>query len=36
MGFRLVYEMRDAELIVVIVAVGKHERNAVYKAAAKR
>lgn len=36
MVFRLVYEVRDAELIVVIVAVGKHERNAVYKAAVKR
>jgi addiction module toxin, RelE/StbE family len=36
MGFRLVYEVRDAELIVVVVAVGKRERNAVYKAAAKR
>lgn len=35
-GYRLVYEVRDAELIVVIVAVGKRERNAVYKAAAKR
>ncbi|MDP1771103.1 MAG: type II toxin-antitoxin system RelE/ParE family toxin [Methylobacter sp.] len=36
MGFRLVYEVRDAELVVVVVAVGKRERNAVYKAAAKR
>ncbi|MCK9395666.1 MAG: type II toxin-antitoxin system RelE/ParE family toxin [Methylobacter sp.] len=36
MGFRLVYEVRGAELIVVIVAIGKRERNAVYKAAAKR
>lgn len=36
MGFRLVYEVRDTELIVVVVAVGKCERNAVYKAAAKR
>jgi mRNA interferase RelE/StbE len=36
MGFRLVYEVKDAELIVVVVAVGKRERNAVYKAAAKR
>lgn len=35
-GFRLVYEVRDKQLIVVVVAVGKRERNAVYKAAAKR
>lgn len=35
-GFRLVYEVRDSELVVVVVAVGKRERNAVYAAAAKR
>lgn len=35
-GFRLVYEVRDQQLIVVVVAVGKRERNAVYKLAAKR
>lgn len=35
-GYRLVYEVRDHQCIVVIVAVGKRERNAVYKAAAKR
>ncbi|WP_092357872.1 type II toxin-antitoxin system RelE/ParE family toxin [Collimonas sp. OK242] len=35
-GYRLVYEVRDKELIVVIVAVGKRERNAVYKTAEKR
>lgn len=35
-GYRLVYEVRDSELIVVVVAVGKRERNAVYKAAARR
>jgi len=35
-GYRLVYEVRDNELIVVVVAVGKRERNAVYKAAAGR
>ncbi len=35
-GFRLVYEVRDKQLIVVVVAVGKRERDAVYKAAAKR
>jgi len=35
-GYRLVYEVRDGELIVIVVAIGKRERNAVYKAAAKR
>jgi len=35
-GFRLVYEVRDKQLIVVVVAVGKRERNAVYNAAARR
>lgn len=35
-GYRLVYEMRDNVLMIVIVAVGRRERNAVYKAAAKR
>jgi mRNA interferase RelE/StbE len=35
-GYRLVYEVRDKELVVVVVAIGKRERNAVYQAAAKR
>ena len=35
-GYRLVYEVLDKQLIVVVVAVGKRERNAVYKMAAKR
>lgn len=35
-GYRLVYEVRDQELIVLVVAVGKRERNAVYKAAEHR
>lgn len=35
-GYRLVYEVRDTELIVVVVAVGKRERSAVYKMAGKR
>ena len=35
-GYRLVYEVRDSEVIVIVVAVGKRERNAVYKVAAKR
>jgi len=35
-GYRLVYEVRDAEVVVVVIAVGKRERNAVYGAASKR
>lgn len=35
-GYRLVYEVRDRQLVVVVVAVGRRERNAVYKAADRR
>jgi len=35
-GFRLVYEVHQQAVLVLVVAVGKRERNAVYKAAAKR
>ena len=35
-GYRLVYEVRDKELLVLVVAVGKRERNAVYLSAYKR
>ena len=35
-GYRLVYEVRDMEVVVIVVAIGKRERNAVYAAAAKR
>lgn len=35
-GYRLVYEVRDQQLLVVVIAVGKRERSAVYKAADKR
>ena len=35
-GYRLVYDVRDQQLIVLVVAVGKRERNEVYKAAEKR
>ncbi len=35
-GFRLVYEVIDSEVVVLVVAVGKRERNKVYQAAAKR
>jgi mRNA interferase RelE/StbE len=35
-GFRLVYEVRDRELLVIVVAVGKRERNDVYRIADRR
>lgn len=35
-GYRLVYEVRERELVVLIVAIGKRERNEVYKTAARR
>ena len=35
-GYRLVYQVRDKELVVAVVAVGKRERNHVYNAAVKR
>jgi mRNA interferase RelE/StbE len=35
-GFRLVYEVRDQQLLVLVVAVGKRERNAVYRQAEQR
>ena len=35
-GYRPVYEVHDSQLVVVVVAVGKRERDAIYRAAAKR
>ncbi len=35
-GFRMVYEMIEARLVVLVVAVGKRERSAVYKSASRR
>lgn len=35
-GYRLVYEVRDQEVIVVVIAVGRRDGDAVYKAAADR
>jgi mRNA interferase RelE/StbE len=35
-GYRLVYKVRDSEVLVVVIAVGKREREADYKAAAER
>ncbi len=35
-GYRLVYQVRDRDLLILVVAVGKRERNEVYKAAKRR
>lgn len=31
-GWRLVYEVRDAEVLVIVIAVGKRDKDAVYRA----
>ena len=35
-GYRLVYQVKDQEVMVLVVAVGKRERNEVYKIAERR
>lgn len=35
-GYRLVYEVHGHEVIVIVVEVGRRDRNAVYKAAQRR
>jgi mRNA interferase RelE/StbE len=35
-GYRLVYEVLDKRLIVLVIAVGRRDRNAVYRATEKR
>ncbi len=35
-GYRLVYEVIDHELFVLVIAVGKRDRNRIYKNAKKR
>lgn len=35
-GYRLVYEVVDSEVIVIVLAVGKRENNEVYKNILKR
>ena len=35
-GYRLVYEVREAELVVSVIAVGKRDRNAVYRNGCQR
>lgn len=36
LGYRLVYQVRDQTLVLLAIAVGKRERNAVYDAALAR
>ena len=35
-GYRLIYQVEDDVLIIVVVAIGRRDRNAAYKAAAGR
>jgi mRNA interferase RelE/StbE len=35
-GYRLVYQVEDEIVTVIVIAVGKRERNRVYKMASKR
>ncbi len=35
-GYRLVYQVRDNELVVIVIAVGKRDKNLVYKLARDR
>ncbi len=35
-GYRLVYEVIDEEIYILVIAIGKREKNLVYKKALKR
>jgi mRNA interferase RelE/StbE len=35
-GYRLVYQVNDSAVVVLVVAVGKRDKNAVYLASTKR
>lgn len=35
-GYRLVYEVRDREILIIVIAVGKRSGNEVYRRAADR
>ena len=35
-GYRLVYEVSDAEIVIFVIAVGKRERGLVYSKAEER
>ncbi|MCK7458026.1 type II toxin-antitoxin system RelE family toxin [Idiomarina aminovorans] len=36
LGYRLMYQVRDSELVITVVAVGKRDKNRVYINAQKR
>jgi mRNA interferase RelE/StbE len=36
LGYRLVYQVDDARLVVIVIAVGKREGSVVYRSAAER
>ena len=36
LGYRLVYQVNDKELLVLVIAIGKRENSAVYEDATKR
>jgi len=35
-GYRLVYEVKESEILVLVIAVGRRDKNEIYKTAAKR
>jgi mRNA interferase RelE/StbE len=35
-GYRLVYEVKESEILVLVIAVGRRDKNEIYIAAAKR
>jgi mRNA interferase RelE/StbE len=35
-GYRLVYEVVDKQLFIMVIAIGKRDKNKIYKAADKR
>ena len=35
-GYRLVYQVQDEKVLILVLSVGKRERNAAYKAALER
>ena len=35
-GYRLVYQVNDAEILILVLSVGKRERNAAYQSAFSR
>jgi mRNA interferase RelE/StbE len=35
-GYRLVFQVRDNELVVVVIAIGKRDKNLIYKLALRR